>query len=97
MRPRCTGRRADSCSGSRTEVCGSWNAIVRCAAVSSPAPSSPVAPHSHSVLEAVLERITYANEETGYTIARVATDRTVPDLLTVVGPLLGAQVGEACG
>ena len=27
-------------------------------------------------LEAVLERITYANEETGYTIARVATDRS---------------------
>jgi exodeoxyribonuclease V alpha subunit len=42
-----------------------------------------------------LERITYANEETGYTIARVATERTGPDLLTVVGPLLGAQVGES--
>jgi exodeoxyribonuclease V alpha subunit len=27
-------------------------------------------------LEGVLERITYANEETGYTIARVATERT---------------------
>ena len=27
------------------------------------------------MLDAVLERITYANEETGYTIARVATDR----------------------
>src|SRR6266536_6521934 len=48
-----------------------------------------------SVLEAVLERITYANEDTGYTIARVATERTGPDLLTVVGPLLGAQVGES--
>jgi exodeoxyribonuclease V alpha subunit len=47
------------------------------------------------VLEAVLERVTYANEETGYTIARVATERTGPDLLTVVGPLLGAQVGES--
>ena len=47
------------------------------------------------MLEAVLERITYANEETGYTIARVATERTGPDLLTVVGPLLGAQVGES--
>jgi exodeoxyribonuclease V alpha subunit len=46
-------------------------------------------------LEAVLERITYANEDTGYTIARVATDRSGPDLLTVVGPLLGAQVGES--
>jgi exodeoxyribonuclease V alpha subunit len=47
------------------------------------------------VLEAVLERITYANEDTGYTIARVATERTGPDLLTIVGPLLGAQIGES--
>ena len=57
--------------------------------------SSPDAPQGLSVLEAVLERITYANEDTGYTIARVATERTGPDLLTVVGPLLGAQVGES--
>jgi exodeoxyribonuclease V alpha subunit len=48
-----------------------------------------------SVLEGVLERITFANEETGYTIARLATERSGPDLLTVVGPLLGAQVGES--
>ncbi|MQA84491.1 MAG: ATP-dependent RecD-like DNA helicase [Streptosporangiales bacterium] len=49
-----------------------------------------------SALEAVLERITYANEETGYTVARVATERSGrDDLLTVVGPLLGAQVGES--
>ena len=52
-------------------------------------------PPADSVLEAVLERVTFANEETGYTIARVATDRGGPDLLTVVGPLLGAQVGES--
>ncbi len=52
-------------------------------------------PPVESVLEAVLERVTYANEETGYTIARVATERIGPDLLTVVGPLLGAQVGES--
>lgn len=50
---------------------------------------------SGSVIEAVLERITYANEETGYTIARVATERSGADLLTVVGPLLGAQPGES--
>jgi exodeoxyribonuclease V alpha subunit len=56
---------------------------------------SPDAPQSLSVLETVLERITYVNEDTGYTIARVATERTGPDLLTVVGPLLGAQVGES--
>ena len=47
------------------------------------------------MLEAVLERITFANEETGYTIARVATGRSGPDLITVTGALLGAQVGES--
>ncbi|MCF3123684.1 ATP-dependent RecD-like DNA helicase [Streptomyces arenae] len=48
-----------------------------------------------AVLEGVLERITYANEETGYTVARVDTGRGGGDLLTVVGSLLGAQVGES--
>ncbi|MFH8606473.1 ATP-dependent RecD-like DNA helicase [Streptomyces sp. NPDC018029] len=48
-----------------------------------------------AVLEGVLERITYANEETGYTVARVDTGRGAGDLLTVVGALLGAQVGES--
>jgi exodeoxyribonuclease V alpha subunit len=47
-----------------------------------------------ATLDAVLERITYANEQTGYTVARVATNRS-GDLLTVVGPLLGAQPGES--
>lgn len=46
------------------------------------------------VLEAVLERVTFASEETGYTIARVATGRG-GDLLTVVGALLGVQPGES--
>jgi exodeoxyribonuclease V alpha subunit len=46
------------------------------------------------VLDAVLERITYANQDTGYTVARVATDRST-ELVTVVGPLLGAQPGES--
>ncbi|KIX69681.1 helicase, partial [Streptomyces sp. MBRL 601] len=46
-------------------------------------------------MEAVLERITYANEENGYTVARVDTGRGGGDLLTVVGALLGAQPGEA--
>ena len=43
----------------------------------------------------VLERITYSNEETGYTVARVDTGRGGGDLLTVVGALLGAQCGES--
>src|SRR4051812_30225004 len=48
-----------------------------------------------TVLDAVLERSTYVNDETGYTIARVATDRSGADLLTVVGALLGVQPGES--
>jgi exodeoxyribonuclease V alpha subunit len=48
----------------------------------------------HAVLEAVLERVTFANEETGYTVARVDPGRG-GDLVTVVGALLGAQPGEA--
>lgn len=48
-----------------------------------------------AVLEGVLERITYANEENGYTVARVDTGRGAGDLLTVVGSLLGAQPGES--
>ncbi|KRV47821.1 helicase [Wenjunlia vitaminophila] len=48
-----------------------------------------------AVVEGVLERITYANEETGYTVARVDTGRGGGELLTVVGALLGAQPGES--
>ncbi|WP_329573308.1 SF1B family DNA helicase RecD2 [Streptomyces sp. NBC_01361] len=48
-----------------------------------------------AVLEGVLERITYANDESGYTVARVDTGRGGGDLLTVVGALLGAQAGES--
>jgi Helix-hairpin-helix containing domain len=55
--------------------------------------STPARPYTVT-LDAVLERVTYVNEETGYTIARVATDRG-SDLLTVVGALLGAQPGES--
>ena len=47
-----------------------------------------------AVLEAVLERITFANDDTGYTVAKVDTGRG-GDLLTVVGALLGAQPGES--
>ncbi|MFJ9932586.1 ATP-dependent RecD-like DNA helicase [Streptomyces virginiae] len=48
-----------------------------------------------AVVEGVLERITYANEDSGYTVARVDTGRGSGDLLTVVGSLLGAQPGES--
>jgi exodeoxyribonuclease V alpha subunit len=46
-----------------------------------------------AVLEATLERVTFANPQTGYTVARVDTGRG-GDLVTVVGSLLGAHPGE---
>ena len=55
----------------------------------------PAAPIQLAEVTGVLERITYANEETGYTVARVDTGRGAGDLLTVVGALLGAQPGES--
>ena len=57
-------------------------------------PSAASGERRLATLEGVLERITYANEENGCTVARVDTGRGAGDLLTVVGALLGAQVGE---
>ena len=51
-------------------------------------------PGGGAVLDGVLERVTFANPETGYTIARIAPERGGADLITAVGPLLGAQIGE---
>ncbi|MEU4859226.1 ATP-dependent RecD-like DNA helicase [Kitasatospora aureofaciens] len=65
------------------------------APVGKQAQSGQQVPHQLAQVEGVLERITYANEETGYTVARVDTGRGGNDLLTVVGALLGAQVGES--
>lgn len=56
-----------------------------------------------AVLDGVLELVTFCNPETGYTIARIAPDRGTgrgpvsagTELVTAVGPLLGAQVGES--
>ncbi|WP_327711110.1 ATP-dependent RecD-like DNA helicase [Streptomyces sp. NBC_00464] len=62
---------------------------------SSATSSTPSSTPNMAVLEGVLERITYANEENGYTVARVDTGRGSNDLLTVVGSLLGAQPGES--
>jgi exodeoxyribonuclease V alpha subunit len=60
-------------------------------------PNQPPSPESPplATLEAVLERITYANDETGYTVARVSARGSGSELLTIVGNLLGAQVGES--
>ncbi|MEW6666929.1 MAG: ATP-dependent RecD-like DNA helicase [Thermodesulfobacteriota bacterium] len=44
-------------------------------------------------LQGQIERVTYANEETGYTIARVKIEGQ-RDLVTVVGNLLAANPGE---
>jgi exodeoxyribonuclease V alpha subunit len=52
-------------------------------------------PPEVSLLDGVLERVTFANPETGYTIARIGPARGGSDLITVVGALLGAQVGES--
>ena len=62
----------------------------------------PQHPHEVAVLDGVLERVTFANPETGYTIARIAPDRGTgrgpvsasTELVTAVGALLGANVGE---
>ena len=56
-----------------------------------------------AILDGVLERVTFSNPETGYTIARIAPDRGTgrgpvsasTELITAVGPLLGAQIGES--
>ncbi len=53
-------------------------------------------PAEVSLLDGVLERVTFANPETGYTIAKIGPARGGgSDLVTAVGPLLGAQVGES--
>src|SRR3954452_8499113 len=52
-------------------------------------------PPEVSLLDGVLERVTFANPETGYTIARVGPAHGGSDLVTVTGALLGAQVGES--
>ena len=57
-------------------------------------PAVMAGPGGGAVLDGVLERVTFANPETGYTIARIAPERGGAELITAVGPLLGAQIGE---
>jgi hypothetical protein len=65
-----------------------------------PHAQQPQQPHV-AVLDGVLERVTFSNPETGYTIARIAPDRGTggvsadTELIAAVGPLLGARVGES--
>src|SRR6266480_472079 len=58
-------------------------------------PAMVAGPGGGAVLDGVLERVTFANPETGYTIARIGPAHGGSDLVTVVGALLGAQVGES--
>ena len=75
----------------------------------SPAPDAQPTPTFKS-LSGVVERITFQNEETGYTIARLLPDRRRGDaddertehahtgddhLITIIGTLLGVVAGEA--
>src|SRR6201997_4824793 len=70
---------------------------------SAPQPPSQGPQPQVAVLDGVLERVTFCNPETGYTIARIAPDRgtgrgpvsAATELVTAVGPLLGAQIGES--
>src|SRR5260370_6952623 len=76
---------------------------------SAPHPQAPTAPQQQvlqrdaAILDGVLERVTFSNPETGYTIARIAPDRGTgrgpvsasTEVITAVGPLLGAQIGES--
>jgi len=63
-------------------------------------PAMVAGPGGGAVLDGVLERVTFANPETGYTIARIAPEKGGgevgggAELITAVGPLLGAQIGE---
>lgn len=52
-------------------------------------------PKTSIIDNAVLERVTFANVETGYAVVKVALKGQGDNLLTVVGPLAGAQPGES--
>lgn len=52
-------------------------------------------PERGMALEAVVERLTYVNPDTGYTIARAISSRRGDGLITLVGALSSVQVGES--
>ncbi|MFD8703908.1 ATP-dependent RecD-like DNA helicase [Kitasatospora sp. NPDC059648] len=89
------GLRVCPCGAVRCVTEWSTRTGRRGAPVGKQAQSGQQVPRQLAQVDGVLERITYANEETGYTVARVDTGRGGNDLLTVVGALLGAQVGES--
>ncbi|HLV80249.1 MAG TPA: ATP-dependent RecD-like DNA helicase, partial [Chthonomonadaceae bacterium] len=60
---------------------------------SNPPPNAPGAGYALETLTGVLERITYHNDENGYTVARLAVEGA-RDLLTIVGSFSNPVVGE---
>ena len=56
---------------------------------------------TQEILRGVIERITFHNEENGYTVAKLAVERPTPHLphwqkeTPVVGTMVGVNVGEA--
>ena len=56
---------------------------------------------TQEILRGVIERITFHNEENGYTVAKLAVERPTPHLphwqeeAPVVGTMVGVNVGEA--
>jgi exodeoxyribonuclease V alpha subunit len=63
----------------------------RRSSIATPRPGSGAA-HG-TTLEGILERVTYANEETAWSVVKLAVPGK-KDLVTVVGNLLGVQPGE---
>ena len=62
---------------------------------------TPMNDETQEILRGVIERITYHNEENGYTVAKLAAERPTPHLphwqkeAPVVGTMVGVNVGEA--
>ena len=62
---------------------------------------TPMSDVTQELLRGVIERITYHNEENGYTVAKLAAERPTPHLphwqkeAPVVGTMVGVNVGEA--
>src|SRR5580692_3587260 len=60
-------------------------------------PALVAGPGGGAVLDGVLERVTFANPETGYTIARIALERGGAELVTAVGRCWARRWASSCG
>ncbi len=64
------------------------------------ATAQPATSPAHKIISGVIERITFQSEDTGYTVARLLPDRRDDraqrdGLVTIVGSLIGINIGEA--